>query len=404
MLRAGDAALFHRAIDLLVAAGAVAAAEDMCRARLRVHAADAAALVRLAFLLLDGGRAEESVAHFRAIDRFDGAAAADTAVFVSRRLDPARVRAGQPYYRWLEQVRIETAYWTILQGGDVYNDDVHAKNLATSPFVRGRLSAGGTTIVAALQAPYRDVAGPCIMVGGDDNYSHWLFRNMLKLSSLDRAGLLHDFPWLLNSDLRPYQTEYLQLLGHDPAHSVRVERNAVIRCARVLVPALHVHPQSIAQGVQWIRERLAPPGDAPAARRLFVSRRDNGRRRVLNEDELFSAVAPLGFERVVPGEMPVTAQIAAFASARIIVAAHGAGLTNMIFTPPGAAIVELTSTAIEHMDLFRMLSKCTGHSVETLRSDDYDAPMQAVNVNSDYRVDAKRVRHAVEAALARTGG
>jgi capsular polysaccharide biosynthesis protein len=114
-------------------------------------------------------------------------------------------------------------------------------------------------------------------------------------------------------------------------------------------------------------------------------------------------VAPLGFERIVPGEMPVAAQISAFGAARIIVAAHGAGLTNMIFTPPGAAIVELTSTAIEHMDLFRMLSKSTGHSIQTLCSDDYDVPAQTVNVNADYRVDVQQVRQAVEAALAHTG-
>ncbi len=164
---------------------------------------------------------------------------------------------------------------------------------------------------------------------------------------------------------------------------------------------MHVNRRSIALGVQWMRERMAHLRAAPAARRLFLSRRDNGRRKVLNEDELFEAVAPLGFERVVPGEMTVAAQITAFSSAHVIVAAHGAGLTNMIFTPPGAVIVELTSTAIEHMDLFRMLSKSTGHVVDTLRSDDYAVPAAEVNVNSDYRVDVRRVRQAAEAALAR---
>ena len=69
---------------------------------------------------------------------------------------------------------------------------------------------------------------------------------------------------------------------------------------------------------------------------------------------------PQGFERVVPGEMTVAAQIAAFSAARVIVAAHGAGLTNMIFTPPGAVIVDITSGAIEHMNLFRKLSLATG--------------------------------------------
>lgn len=395
-------AAFHAALDLLIGAGLMAAAEDACRARLRQRAADPAALVRLAFLLLDSGRAAEAADLYREIDRRDGVSAASTEVFIRQRLDLAKIKAGEPYYRWLEDVRIDTAYWTIMKDGGIYNDDVHAKNLATSPFIRGRVSADGHMVVAALPAPQAVIADECILVGGDDNYSHWLFRNLLKLSTLDRAGLLYSLPWLVNSDLRPYQIEYMRLLGQDPANTIRVAREGVIRCARVLVPALHVNKKAISAGVDWIRERLAPLQAAPATRLLFVSRRDNGRRRVVNEDELFDAVAPLGFERVVPGNMTVAAQIAAFASARVIVAAHGAGLTNMIFTPPGAVIVELTSTAIEHMDLFRMLSQCTGHTVETLRSADYAVPEAAINVNSDYRVDAAAVRRAAEAALQRT--
>lgn len=136
-------AAFHAALDLLIGAGLMAAAEDACRARLRQRAADPAALVRLAFLLLDSGRAAEAADLYREIDRRDGVSAASTEVFVRQRLDLAKVKAGEPYYRWLEDVRIDTAYWTIMKDGGIYNDDVHAKNLATSPFIRGRVSAAG---------------------------------------------------------------------------------------------------------------------------------------------------------------------------------------------------------------------------------------------------------------------
>ena len=373
------------------------------RGRLAAATDDRDALLRLGFLLLDSGRADESAVCFGRLDRLDRNDAADPEVLVKQHLDIDLARSGETYCRWLDDVRIDTAYWTIVKGGTIYNDDVHAKNLVTSPFIRGRISNDGATVLAMLPEPQTVIEQDCIMVGGDDNYSHWLFRNMLKLSTLDRAGLLHRYPWLVNADLRGYQLEFLQLLGHDPAQTIRVERNAVIRCARVLVPALHVSNRAVTQGVEWLRTRMAAVSTPPAqaTRRLFLSRRDNGRRRLLNEDALFDMLEPQGFERVVPGEMTVAAQIAAFSAARVIVAAHGAGLTNMIFTPPGAVIVEITSGAIEHMNLFRKLSLATGHTVITLRSDDYDVPADAVNVNTDYRVDVAAVRHAVEQALAR---
>ncbi len=391
--------MFHAAIDLLAGAGAHRQAENLCRARLRARGGDAAALVRLAYLLLDSGRAALAADYFRAIDRLDGMPDCVTEVFVTQRLDIERVRAGQPHYRWLTDVRIDTAYWTIMKDGMVFNDDIHAKNLATSPFIRGRVSADGATVIAALPANHCDIAEECIMVGGDDNYSHWLFRNMLKLSTLDHAGLLHSLPWLVNADLRGYQIEYMRLLGQDPEKTIRVERNTVIHCARVLVPALHVNKPAISIGIQWMRERMAHLRTAPATRRLFVSRRDNGRRKVLNEDALFAAVAPLGFERVVPGELSVAEQIAAFSSAGVVVAAHGAALTNMIFAPPGTAFVELTSTAIEHIDLFRLLSRCGGQTMQTVCSDDYAVPAHEVQMHSDYRVDAGALRRAVDIAL-----
>jgi len=260
--RQHDDTLFHRAADLLIAAGALYQAERLCRLRLRVRSDDPAALVRLAFMLLDGDRADLAAELFRKIDRLDGVPSDVTEVFVNRHLDIACARAGRPYYRWLDSVRIDTAYWTIMKDGVVFNDDVHARNLATSPFIRGRVSADGSTVIAALPVPTVEISEPCILVGGDDNYSHWLFRNMLKLSTLDHAGLLHSYRWLVNGDLRDYQLEYIRLLRHDPAHLIKVERNAVIHCERVLVPALLVSKKAIGGG-----GRMDARTGGPSARR-----------------------------------------------------------------------------------------------------------------------------------------
>ena len=356
---------------------------------------DRAAAVRRGQELLDHGDTAGALHEFRALDVIDGAEGA-TEAFETQRLDFERVRRGEPHYRWLDDVRVDTAYWTVMRDGCLFNDDVHAKNLATSPFVRGRVSRDGKRVIATLPSTSATVDGPCVLVGGDDNYSHWLFRNMLKLSTLDRAGLLYSHPWLVNADLKSYQTEYISMLGQTTDRLIKVERNAVIACRRVLVPALHISGRAILDGVRWIRKRFAHllVHERKANRRLFISRRDSARRSVRNEDEIFDALLAQGFERIVPGQMSVTEQIEAFSGARCIVAAHGAALTNMIFAPAGAAILELTSSAIEHMNLFRKLARTTGQKITTILSDDYAAGAGGIDVNSDYRVDA----HAVAAA------
>ena len=398
---AGDPAAFHRLIDQALAAGDGAQAERLCTERLAALGEDRAARLRLGHLLLGDGRIAPSLTQFQALDAIDRRRDVVTEALTKRHLDLARTQRGEPFYVWLSGVRVETAYWTIVRDGCVYNDDVHAKNLYTSPFVQGRVSADGATVIASLPRPYREIDEECILVGGDDNYSHWLFRNMLKLSTLDRAGLLHAYPWLVNSDLKNYQSEYIRLLGQAPERLIKVERQAVIACRRVLVPALHISSQAVTQGVQWIRERFAHLLTAPAqaARRLFISRRDGTRRSVLNENELFAALAPLGFESIVPGEMSVAEQIATFSSARSIVGAHGAALTNMIFAPPGATIVELTSGATEHMNLFRKLARSTQQRVVTIVSADYPVPAAEVNYHTDYRVDIDAARTAVAGIL-----
>ncbi|MDB5809526.1 MAG: hypothetical protein JWN94_1648 [Betaproteobacteria bacterium] len=396
---AGDDPAFYQRVEAALGGGHAAEAERLCKAHIARGGDNRFAHERLAHLLLEQGRINDALTHFRAVDVMEGRRDWTTEAFANERLDIERARRGEPHFRWLDDVRVETAYWTIMQGDRIYNDDVHAKNLATSPFVQRRVSADGHRIVASLPPVARAIDEPCVLVGGDENFSHWLFRNVLKLSSLDRAGMLYEYPWLINADLKKYQSEYLALLGQRPERLIKVERNSVLACRRLLVPALHVSTRAVTEGIGWIRGRFAHLLAGPATRRIFISRRDGQRRSLLNEDDVFEALREWDFERVVPGEMSVVEQIETFASARCIVAAHGAALTNMIFSPPATAIVEITSTAIEHMNLFRKLARSTHHEIESIVSADYPEGAAAAGVNADYRVDVKAVRAAVARRL-----
>jgi capsular polysaccharide biosynthesis protein len=95
--------------------------------------------------------------------------------------------------------------------------------------------------------------------------------------------------------------------------------------------------------IREVRRRLGLDGSrgARGTRRLFVSRRDAAKRRVVNEDALTFALRGLGFEVVVPGALSFSEQVEAFSEAEIVVGPHGAGLANALFMPEGSAMLEL---------------------------------------------------------------
>ncbi|HEX2827529.1 MAG TPA: glycosyltransferase 61 family protein [Burkholderiales bacterium] len=341
------------------------------------------------------GQPERALPHYDAHAKLTLGPDAVTRIYRHRWLDAAGPDRPAPYYRRLEHVFVDTAYWSIMtDAGEVYAADTHGRTLANGPFVRGRAWDQGRSVIASFEAPRITVAQECIFVGGDDNYSHWVMRNLLKLVALERDGLLHSLPWLLNTDLTQYQRDYLDLLGVPPERRLLVDRGQVVRCENVIVPAMLRNPLAIRQGVEWLRARLAAHLATPeeAADRLFVSRADAVRRRLVNEEEIYAALERYGFRKVVPGRMTALEQIAAFSRAKIVVGAHGAGLTNMVFAPPHASFVELCSVGVAHMEDFRRTARATGQPIYTLVSD----RTSGSDAQADYEVDVQAVVAQVE--------
>ena len=79
-----------------------------------------------------------------------------------------------------------------------------------------------------------------------------------------------------------------------------------------------------------------------------MSRADARLRRIVNEDELIDRLSRHGFAVVRPGEYSAAEQAQIFSRARVIVGAHGNGLTNIVFAPQGATVIELFGSNFVH--------------------------------------------------------
>jgi capsular polysaccharide biosynthesis protein len=385
--------------------GDYAQAERLCLRLVEHDPSDTTALRILGQLALWGSHPERALPFFDAYERLVNGPNTITRVFRQRELDEALARQGVPYHLRVENVLVDTAYWSIMTDtGVVYSRDTHGRRLANSPVVRGRTWDAENSLIASFDRPTVRIEPECIFVGGDDNYSHWLFRNLLKLVSLDRDGLLHALPWLVNEDLRPYQIEYLELLGVAPRDRILVARGQVIRCDALRVPALLTHPQTIRQGIDWLKSRLKAhltPADQ-ATERIYFSRADVTRRQILNEDALVRALERYGFRTITPGRMSVPDQIRAFSGAAIIVGAHGAGMTNIVFAPARTCVFELTSTPFAHMDDFRRAARAVSQNMTTIAFEP-DASQDAKGVQADYCVDVDAVIAHVDRACRSVG-
>lgn len=203
------------------------------------------------------------------------------------------------------------------------------------------------------QADYTAETIAVLTYAWETNYYHWLADVLARLHLLNKSGIPIDKYIINGTGLSSFQADTLALLGV-PGHKIITSRKGMhMRARRLVVPSLDMFsilpykPYPLARwAIQYLRSelmgriRIAP--DA-AYERIYVSREDATHRTVTNEERVTEMVRDTGFKIVVPGNMSVADQIRTFASADIIVAPHGAGLTNLMFCRSGTRVLELFS-------------------------------------------------------------
>ncbi len=196
-----------------------------------------------------------------------------------------------------------------------------------------------------LPRPPEHVAGTVVVLatrGTGHNFFHFM------VDALPRIGLLHEsFPglqpdaWVVDHGAR-YQHDLLEAAGVT-GRLVEPGPGMALRADRLLVPSLPNASTLLApESVAWLRQQYAPPADPALPDRIYVTRGSTpNTRRVVHEPEIVARLQRRGFEVLDPTQHPIREQIARYAAAQVVVAPHGAALTNLAFARPGVRVLEL---------------------------------------------------------------
>lgn len=214
------------------------------------------------------------------------------------------------------------------------------------------------------------------------NHSHWLTAHLPKLLLLRERGMLGQVILppernaAMEGSLRMLDLSPDAFLTYDPKRPLFVEELTILGTDRFRPELLQLVPEAFG-----VNELPRPH------RKVFISRLNATRRRLINEDAVWALLEPQGFQRVKMEELTFEDQVRLMGETAVLVAPHGAGLTNMLFCPKGAHIVEIADLSFPNPN-FYALASALGHRYSLVRAESLG---DVHPLEKDLQVDPARV-------------
>ncbi len=178
------------------------------------------------------------------------------------------------------------------------------------------------------------------------NIGHWMVdgisRLFLALQHIDIADIDN---FLVAKFTHDFQLESLLALGIKHEQIIEIAPLQCVRCEHlVLTSKPRGYSSCTTPGwlIDGYRNHLLP-AVTPSERknRIYISRRDAGSRKFVDEEQIISNLEAIGFEAVEMSSYDFMGKINLFANAEVVVGLTGAGMTNLMFCSPGTKVVEL---------------------------------------------------------------
>ena len=159
---------------------------------------------------------------------------------------------------------------------------------------------------------------------------------------------------------------------------VVLPKGKVWQFKHLLVPSLSNSKDGVITPhlAQWLRHFKGIPKlkGIKAHRKIVVLRPGAKTRKLTNSEELLLALK--GYEAVALEKMSIREQMKTFAEATHIVAAHGAGLINLLWCQRGTKVIEIQDPKMIHKKVYPILSYHLGLKHELYMAETVPIPME----------------------------
>jgi len=265
---------------------------------------------------------------------------------------------GWLYYLENGDLITDNAYWTRM----IAINDKERKHMAcVSPDIR----------YGIFSHPHEmpTVTGPCITLFGRKNYFHFIIDYLPFIFYSRICKQTRNLP-ILMTNLYPVQKGIMEAFDINPRGIELLDSHitgnpCVFRFQDAYVPS-HV---PLSDRVNLLRMAIKADALPKGEKMLFISRHHNPEApsRLSNTEPLQKALENYGFETVFAEDLSVLQQRELFSKARVIVGVHGAGLTNVIFAPRSALLIEIMNEvsnrdSMRLRDCFRRICAINGQS------------------------------------------
>jgi capsular polysaccharide biosynthesis protein len=243
------------------------------------------------------------------------------------------------------------------------------------------------------------IRGKSFLLGAPsgNNYFHWLYDCLPRIYIAKVAGI--DFSeidhFLIDEEAnRELVEETLNTIGLDYTKVTYMKKRCLLRCEFLWVPSMPTSAPGLMSlsWIRWIRHSLGQAGRSTASvrdgRRIFIAREEGTLRNLVNKADVITALSKVGFETHYLRGLSVAKQSELFNSARVIVAQHGAGLANLTFCRPNAAVLEIMSPGHVNDCYARLAEKCGLVRLQIMGCAASDPSGLSITVDTDQVLDS----------------